>query len=224
MGKGIVARRTAVAVMTLCALLTATFTSTAAAAPAAASPHTVAGCTDWPTSKFLQTPLTSGANGGQGFAMQNGSYYGEGFHINCNDATHMNQYYALDLGMRLGDQVLSPGGAGTVLYAGWAPSGWQTCGQYIIVDHGGGWWSVVCHLSKVLVSRGQRIGSNTVIGLVGGTGGFAPHLHFSLMHNARITPAGGVYGGQSAQPRHMVHAGCGGGFYEFIQKGQKVCY
>ena len=114
MGKCIVARRTAVAVMTLCALLTATFTSTAAAAPAAASPHTVAGCTDWPTSKFLQTPLTSGANGGQGFAMQNGSYYGEGFHINCNDATHMNQYYALDLGMRLGDQVLSPGGAGTV--------------------------------------------------------------------------------------------------------------
>lgn len=212
------------------ALLAVTVTTLLGVAPAQAapstqpSPNTVAGCVDWPTTKFLQTPLTSSANGGLGYALQNGSYYGEGYHVNCNTSTHMNQYYALDLGMRLGDQVLAPGGAGTVLYAGWAPSGWQTCGQYIIVDHGGGWWSVVCHLSKVLVGKGQRVNSDTVIGLVGGTGGFAPHLHFSLMYNAKLTPAGGVYGGQSAQPRHMKHLGCGGGYYEYIQKGQKICF
>lgn len=205
-------------------------TTAGAASPAAVgadgtvAPGAVAGCVDWPSSKFLQTPLTVSANGGAGFAWQNGSYYGEGYHVNCNTALKMNQYYALDLGLREGDQVLAPGGPGTVLYAGWAPSGWQTCGQYIVVDHGGGWWSVVCHLSRVLVSRGQHITDATVIGLVGGTGGFAPHLHFSLMLNAKLTSAGGVYGGQSAQPRHLFHLGCGRGYYDHIVKGQQVCY
>ncbi|WP_432838656.1 M23 family metallopeptidase [Dactylosporangium sp. CA-092794] len=182
------------------------------------------GCVDWPTSKFLQTPLTRTANGGAGYAWQNGSYYGEGYHINCNTTNQMNQYYALDLGLVQGDQVLAPGGPGTVLYAGWAPAGWETCGQYIIIDHGGGWWSYVCHLSAVKVSKGQHITDATVIGLVGGTGGFAPHLHFGLQYNAKLTAAGGLYGGQSAQPRHLWHLGCGTGYYETISKGQKVCY
>ncbi|MEV1175024.1 peptidoglycan DD-metalloendopeptidase family protein [Nonomuraea sp. NPDC049784] len=187
-------------------------------------PPLAGGCVDWPSSKFLQTPLTSAANGGAGYAWQNGSYYGEGYHVNCNTSTKMNQYYALDLGMNQGDPVLSPGGAGTVKYAGQAPSGWETCGLYVIVDHGGGWWSVVCHLSAIYVRTGQQIGNSTVIGAVGGTGGFEPHLHFSLMRNAQLTANGGVYGGQSARPRHLMHLGCGGGYYDHITKGQKVCY
>ncbi|WP_328855346.1 M23 family metallopeptidase [Microbispora hainanensis] len=91
--------------------------------------------------------------------------------------------------------MLSPGGAGTVRYAGWAPSGWESCGQYIVVDHGGGWWSVVCHLSAVYVRTGQTVTNNTIIGLVGSTGTSEAHLHFSLVKNASITAAGGVYGG-----------------------------
>ncbi|WP_326611697.1 M23 family metallopeptidase [Streptomyces scopuliridis] len=213
------------AVFTLFTTLAAPGAVAAVSAPTApTAPTAIAGCVDWPTSKFLQTPLTYKANGGAGYAMQNGSHYGEGYHVNCNTAGNMNQYYALDLGMREGDEVLAPGGPGTVLYAGWAPAGWETCGQYIVVDHGGGYWSVVCHLSRILVSKGQRITDATVIGLVGGTGGFAPHLHFSLMYNAKLTGAGGVYGGQSAQPRHLFHLGCGGGYYEYINKGQQVCY
>ncbi|MGH3782407.1 MAG: M23 family metallopeptidase [Pseudonocardiaceae bacterium] len=213
--------------VTLVAFIVAMLTVTApglAVADIPVTTSTSSGCVDWPTTKFLQSPLTKSANGGLGYAMQNGSYYGEDLHINCDKSQRMNQFYALDIGQRQGDQVLAPGGAGTVLFAGWAPSGWQTCGQYIIVDHGGGWWSVVCHLSKVLVSKGQQVTNDTVIGLVGGTGGFAPHLHFSLQYNAKLTAAGGVYGGQSAQPRHMMHLSCGGGYYEYIQKGQKVCY
>ncbi|MFE4536425.1 M23 family metallopeptidase [Streptomyces scopuliridis] len=221
-------RRFAVAVAAAFTLLTTLAVPGAVAAvsapTAATAPSAIAGCVDWPTSKFLQTPLTYKANGGAGYAMQNGSHYGEGYHVNCNTTGNMNQYYALDLGMREGDEVLAPGGPGTVLYAGWAPAGWETCGQYIVVDHGGGYWSVVCHLSRILVSKGQRITDATVIGLVGGTGGFAPHLHFSLMYNAKLTGAGGVYGGQSAQPRHLFHLGCGGGYYEYINKGQQVCY
>jgi murein DD-endopeptidase MepM/ murein hydrolase activator NlpD len=120
--------------------------------------------------------------------------------------------------------VLSPGGAGTVRYAGWAPSGWESCGQYIVVDHGGGWWSVVCHLSAVYVRTGQTVTNNTIIGLVGSTGTSEAHLHFSLVKNASITAAGGVYGGQSARPRHLYHLGCGGGYYDWISQGMRVCY
>ncbi|MEV8407194.1 M23 family metallopeptidase [Streptomyces niveus] len=216
-------RRFAMAVAAALTLL-GTLSAPGATAAPPPGPSAIAGCVDWPTSKFLQTPLTYKANGGAGYAWQNGSHYGEGYHVNCNAAGNMNQYYALDLGMRQGDEILAPGGPGTVLYAGWAPSGWETCGQYIVVDHGGGYWSVVCHLSQILVSKGQRITDATVIGLVGGTGGFAPHLHFSLMYNAKLTAAGGVYGGQSAQPRRLFHIGCGGGYYEYINKGQQVCY
>ncbi|WP_073948053.1 M23 family metallopeptidase [Streptomyces kebangsaanensis] len=187
-------------------------------------PPLAAGCVDWPSAKYLQTPLTSAANNRAGYAWQNGSHYGEGYHVSCNGPTRMNQYYAIDLGMNQGDPALSPGGAGTVLYAGWAPSGWETCGQYVVVDHGGGWWSVVCHLSAVHVSKGQRITNDTVIGAVGGTGGFAPHLHFSLVYNASLTAAGGVYGGQSARPRHLLHLGGGQGYYDTITKGQQVWY
>ncbi|TDE49045.1 M23 family metallopeptidase [Nonomuraea mesophila] len=189
-----------------------------------ALPSPASGCVDWPASKFLQTPLTRAANSGAGYAWQNGSYYDEGFHKGCGSATTMNQHYALDLGMKLGDPVLAPGGAGTVKYAGWAPKGWQTCGQYVVVDHGGGWWSVVCHLERIAVRTGQRITKNTIVGTVGGTGGFAPHLHFSLMRNAKITSDGGVYGGQSARPRHVHHLGCIAGHYDHIVKGQKICY
>ncbi|NJC73596.1 M23 family metallopeptidase [Planosporangium thailandense] len=206
----------------VCAAIALTLTQSPATA--AIAPRTAAGCVDWPTDKFLQTPLTAKANGGQGFAMQNGSYFGEGYHVNCDAPSRMNQFYALDIGLAEGDEVLPPGGPGTVRYAGWAPAGWETCGQYIVVDHGGGWWSYVCHLSRILVSAGQQITDATVIGLAGGTGGFAPHLHFGLQFNAKLTPAGGLYGGQSAQPRHMFHLSCGRGFYEYISKGQKVCY
>lgn len=187
-------------------------------------PPLAQGCVDWPSGKFLQTPFTKEANGGAGYAWQNGSYYGEGFHVNCATTNRMNQYYAVDLGLRQGDPVLAPGGPGTVLYADWAPAGWETCGQYVVVDHGGGWWSVVCHLSTVKVVKGQHITDSTVIGTVGGTGGFEPHLHFSLVQGASLTPAGGVYGGRSARPRHLMHLGGGGGYYDTITKGQKVWY
>jgi murein DD-endopeptidase MepM/ murein hydrolase activator NlpD len=191
---------------------------------AAGTGKAVDGCVDWPTDKFLQSPVSASANGGTGVANQNGSYFGEGFHVGCNVDSAMNQQYALDLGMAEGDEALAPGGAGTVVFAGQAPAGWQTCGLYVVVDHGDGWWSVTCHLSELTVSTGQQIANDTVIGLVGGTGGFAPHLHFSLMQGAHLTPEGGVFGGRSAQPRNMRHAGCGGAAYDTITKGMDVCH
>ncbi|MEU6416403.1 peptidoglycan DD-metalloendopeptidase family protein [Streptomyces spiralis] len=158
-------------------------------------------------------------------AYQQGGYFGQGYHVGCHAPGSMNQQYALDFTLNQGDAVLAPDGADRVVYAGPATDGWSTCGNTDVVGHGGGWWSVVCRLSHVDVTTGARIGNNTVIGKVGGTGGFEPHLHFSLMHNAQIDMAHGrVYGGQSAKPHHMSHLGDGGGYYENFTHGMRMSY
>lgn len=67
-----------------------------------------------------------------------------------------------------GEAVLAPGG-GTVAYAG-APQGrsvaeWMRLGTIVVLDHGGGVFSVLGHLHEAavrrgqIVSRGQRVGS-----------------------------------------------------------------
>jgi len=65
--------------------------------------------------------------------------------------------------------------------------------------------------------QGDHIDDATIIGYSGqtdGGAGFGPHLHMALFHNASITAAGGIYGGQSAKPHHMFHASGNGGYYE----------
>lgn len=189
------------------------------------APAIAAGCVDWPSNKFLQTPFTPQANGSSGYArVTPGGYFNNGeFHINCNSDLSANQYYALDLALNRGDQALSPGGAGKVLYAGPTKDGWASCGNTVVVDHGGNWWSWVCHLDSVSVHVGQVITNDTVIGRVGSTGGdYAPHLHFALFKNAKLG-SGGVYGGQSARPRHMWHLR-GKAYYDTIQPHEVLSY
>ena len=81
--------------------------------------------------------------------------------------------------------VIQPG---QVIYAGWQDpqnrsKGW---GQFVIVKHNNGLYTLYAHLSKIKVREGQPIkvgddGSGTVIGLLGNTGrSTAPHLHFEI--------------------------------------------
>jgi hypothetical protein len=183
-----------------------------APAPPPPYPNNVSGCTDWPMDKYLQTPIGSGSYAVAGYA------YGQGDHIGCNRATYLNQYYGLDIEVPDGTPLRAVGGAGTVLWAGnMAGTGWDTCGIEVVVDYGGGWWSVYCHLSSLNVSTGSHINDNTVVGYSGHTAGsasFGPHLHMALFYNASITSFGGVYGGQSAKPHHMFHSSGNGGYYE----------
>ena len=58
-------------------------------------------------------------------------------------------------------------------------------GQYIVVRHGRCYKTYYCHLSKINVTKGQRIKGGQIIGYVGKTGnanprGMKPHLHFEL--------------------------------------------
>lgn len=66
---------------------------------------------------------------------------------------------------------------GTVVYVNWM----NRYGNTIIVDHGGGYYSVYGHLQKFVKSIGEKVFANETIALVGQTGDvLQPTLHFEL--------------------------------------------
>jgi len=66
---------------------------------------------------------------------------------------------------------------GKVLRAGWA----QGYGWMVMLDHGGGVYSLYAHLSEVQVKEGERVDDRAVIGLSGRSGNASgAHLHFEV--------------------------------------------
>ncbi len=63
-------------------------------------------------------------------------------------------------------------------------------GKTVIIDHGLGLFSTYCHLSRILVKRGDLVETGQVIGQAGSTGlSTGPHLHWAIRINeARIDP------------------------------------
>ena len=85
-----------------------------------------------------------------------------------------------------GAPVLAAGDA-TVVTAG-TIAGY---GNLVVLAHGSGVTSWYGHLSRILVSPGQRVARGTTVGLVGATGdATGPHLHFEVrVRDAAIDPA-----------------------------------
>ena len=60
-------------------------------------------------------------------------------------------------------------------------------GNYVMINHGGGVYTVYMHCSQLLVKEGQQVNSGQTIAKVGSTGySTGPHLHFGIR-------AGGEY-------------------------------
>ena len=78
-------------------------------------------------------------------------------------------------------------GTGTVIFAG----DMDGYGRAVEIDHGHGVVTRYAHLHRILVAKGQKIGSHVVIGEVGSTGrSTGPHLHYEIrVAGAAIDPA-----------------------------------
>lgn len=85
----------------------------------------------------------------------------------------------IDLRATTGTKVYAANG-GTVTTSGYS-SAW---GNYIIINHGGGYTTLYAHLSRRNVSKGTTVKQGDVIGLSGNTGySTGPHLHFEIDKN-----------------------------------------
>ncbi|MBV8725080.1 MAG: peptidoglycan DD-metalloendopeptidase family protein [Candidatus Eremiobacteraeota bacterium] len=85
-------------------------------------------------------------------------------------------HQGLDIAAPTGTTVTAAA-AGTVIMAQW----YGGYGNYILIDHGGGYSTGYGHLSAIFVSTGQTVARGQAIGAVGSTGqSTGPHLHFEV--------------------------------------------
>lgn len=90
-----------------------------------------------------------------------------------------HNHKALDFVEAGGNTRLQPAlaaAAGTVVTQGWEAGG---AGNYVVIDHGGGWTTHYMHLDSFTGGQGQQVGPGDEIGKIGTTGGSSgDHLHF----------------------------------------------
>ena len=89
---------------------------------------------------------------------------------------YVRAHQGVDYGAPEGTPVWAVGD-GVVTSAGWSGG----CGLAVQIHHRNGLDSIYCHLSKVTVAAGSRVGQKQVVGRVGSTGlSTAPHLHYAV--------------------------------------------
>jgi murein DD-endopeptidase MepM/ murein hydrolase activator NlpD len=134
-----------------------------------------------PTPKPTKKPSTSsGGGGGSGVAPQynggawtwpvrgGGNYISQYFHYG---------HYAVDVAASYGSPVVAALG-GTVVYAGWASTG---CGYQVILRNSSSIYTMYCHNSAVVVSKGQTVSRGQQIARIGQSGlATGPHVHFAV--------------------------------------------
>lgn len=101
-----------------------------------------------------------------------------------NGGVKRSYHKGLDLSGWEGMEVHAPA-SGVVLHT----AAGVVNGNTIVLGHGLGLGTVYLHLSSIEVEVGETITKGQVIGRVGGTGGFAPHLHWEVRaHGVPIEP------------------------------------
>lgn len=96
-----------------------------------------------------------------------------------------NPHAGIDFKSREGTPVRAPN-AGLIVLA----ENLFFTGNTVVVDHGLGLYSLLAHLSRIDVARGEAVESGAALGLVGATGRVTgPHLHWAVrLNEARVDP------------------------------------
>ncbi len=64
----------------------------------------------------------------------------------------------------------------------------RSYGNYVVISHGSGNTTLYAHMSKRLVSAGQKVSQGQVLGITGNTGNsMGPHLHFEITEGGSRT-------------------------------------
>lgn len=97
-----------------------------------------------------------------------------------------NPHAGLDFAVPAGTPIKSPA-AGKVILIG----NYFFNGNTVFVDHGQGFISMFCHMSKIDVKTGDSVARGGVVGRVGSTGrATGPHMHWNVsLNDARVDPA-----------------------------------
>ncbi len=90
-----------------------------------------------------------------------------------------SNHQGIDVGAPTGSNIIAAAG-GTVVVSTYSYS----AGNYVMVNHGGGVYTVYMHASKLLCKVGDTVKQGQVIAKVGSTGySTGPHLHFGIRVN-----------------------------------------
>jgi murein DD-endopeptidase MepM/ murein hydrolase activator NlpD len=97
-----------------------------------------------------------------------------------------NPHAGLDFAVPAGTPIKAPA-AGKVILIG----NYFFNGNTVFVDHGQGFISMFCHMSKIDVKVGDAVPRGGVVGRVGSTGrATGPHMHWNVsLNDARVDPA-----------------------------------
>lgn len=107
-----------------------------------------------------------------------------GWPLKSRAITQYFSYY--HLGIDIADNVGAPiyaADGGIVIRAGWWLGGF---GNAVKIDHGNGYTTMYAHMSRIMVSVGDRVEKGQQIGEVGSTGNSTgPHTHFAVQRFGR---------------------------------------
>ncbi|MCX5848236.1 MAG: M23 family metallopeptidase [Deltaproteobacteria bacterium] len=86
----------------------------------------------------------------------------------------------LDISTRFGKEIVAPADGIVIISARDSQDG-----NFIRIDHGHGFTTAFCHLSRMAVKQGVRVKRGDIIGYVGDTGrSTGSHLHYSVFVNS----------------------------------------
>lgn len=107
---------------------------------------------------------------------------------------YMRFHSGVDLGGSYGNPIIAAR-SGTVVIVRNPVQGRNTggsgYGNYVVIDHGDGSFSLYAHMKETQVSVGQNVNASDRIGICGSTGtSTGPHLHFEIMIDGKtVNPA-----------------------------------